>query len=148
MSEVSFQLNYQTAQLRVCINSVENGNIVGIIASQRIHTPIVFSDISDFLAKTEAVMDSQRYPQAFQRIRTFTDKQHPSVSAVESKEALTDKLTVDSYSGEVSTFLLQIVSRKNATWQGSIDWMNGESPDAFSSTLEFLKIIDDKLLRK
>lgn len=143
---MSLQLNYQTAQMRVCIDSVDNGKISGYVVSQRMHTPIAFSDITEFLTKAEAVMDTQKYPQAFQRIRTFTDKEHPEVSAVETKESLLDKATVDSHTGKVSTFLLQVISRRNATWQGRVDWLDGEDSIKFNSTLEFLKILVDKFL--
>jgi len=144
--DVSIKLNYQLAQLRVCVDSVTGGRISGRITGQRICTPIDFIDISDFISKIDAIMDSQKYPQSFQRIRSFTNKELPQVNAAGSKETVTDKTTVDTFKGEVSTFVLQILSRKNATWQGSILWLDRDEPVLFSSTLELLKLVDSRLM--
>ena len=41
-----------------------------------------------------------------------------------------------------ASFLIQVQFRQNATWQGTVDWLCGGEPDAFSSDLEFLKLVE------
>lgn len=41
-----------------------------------------------------------------------------------------------------STFLVHIVDRQNATWQGTITWMEKEKTEHFRSLLELIKLID------
>ena len=49
---------------------------------------------------------------------------------------------VSAASGKRATFILHVLTRQNATWQGTVDWLCGGEPDAFSSDLEFLKLVE------
>ena len=142
---MSIRLNYQSAALRVCVDGTEGGRFSGRVVGQRLSTPILFSDINDFVVQVDALLDVQKFPQAFQRIRSFTDKDLPAVPAVQTKEELSDSDAVNSEHGSVMTFLLQIFSRKNASWQGMLDWMDGSEKQRFNSTLELFKFIDARL---
>ena len=134
--------SYQAASLRIC---VDGQAFSGRIAGQRLHSAIAFSDINDFLSRVDAVLDSQQFPRAFQRLRSFTDKEQPDVPAVMSPEELQQAQAVEQLKGERATFLLLVRSRQNADWQGHIDWLDGQPPQRFSSTLEFVKILCQRL---
>lgn len=41
-----------------------------------------------------------------------------------------------------ATFILQIMFRQNATWQGTIKWVEKQETLHFRSALELIKIID------
>lgn len=142
---MAIRLNYQSAALRVCVDKAEDGRFCGRIAGQRLSAPISFADINDFVVQVDALLDAQRFPQAFQKIRTFTDKDVPIVPAAKTKEELSDFDVVNSVCGGIATFSFQVFSRKNASWQGYIDWMNGSEKQRFNSTLEFLKFVDNRL---
>lgn len=43
------------------------------------------------------------------------------------------------------TFVVQVISAQNATWQGTVTWANGKNKQPFRSTLELLKLIDSTL---
>lgn len=144
---MAIRLNYQSAALRVCVDKADGGRFCGRIVGQRLSTPITFTDINDFVVQVDALLDAQRFPQAFQRIRSFTDKDVPFVPAAQTKEELSDSDVVNSAYGSVATFSFQVFSRKNASWQGCIDWMDGSGRRPFDSTLEFLKFVDDQLHR-
>ena len=49
---------------------------------------------------------------------------------------------VEASRGALTTFQLAILTRRNATWQGAVDWMEGQSPMSFSSDLELLSLVD------
>jgi len=43
------------------------------------------------------------------------------------------------------TFVIQILNQQNATWQGTITWMDGKKTQPFRSLLELIKLIDSTL---
>lgn len=46
-------------------------------------------------------------------------------------------------SGEnTGTFVVKIINRQNATWQGSVTWVEEQKTQQFRSALELLKLID------
>ena len=142
---MDFRLNFREAALRVCVDGRERGGFQGRVCGRRLSEPLEFSDISDLVLKVDALMDVQKFPQAFQRIRSFRDKELPEIPAAQSREELSSAEAVENARGELATFLLQVRSRQSASWQGVIDWMDGCPPQEFSSTLEFMKFMDGRL---
>ena len=136
------RFNYQAAALRVC---VDGDGFSGRVVGQRVRSAICFSDINDFVLRVDALLDVQKFPQAFQKIRTFTEKERPQVPAVLTQEQLSSPEEVDAQTGRRATFLLLIRSRQNASWQGRIEWLDGSSAQTFGSTLEFMKQVDAHL---
>ena len=47
--------------------------------------------------------------------------------------------------GEAATFALRILFRQNASWQGSITWLEGEAEQSFRSVLELILLMDSAL---
>ena len=45
-------------------------------------------------------------------------------------------------SNQTGTFLVKIVNSQNATWQGSVTWVEEQKTQNFRSALELLKLID------
>ena len=43
---------------------------------------------------------------------------------------------------EAGTFIIKIYNRQNATWQGSVTWVEEHREQKFRSALELLKLID------
>lgn len=43
------------------------------------------------------------------------------------------------------TFLIDIYNRQNATWQGTVTWINRDEKQHFRSALELIKMIDNAL---
>ena len=44
------------------------------------------------------------------------------------------------------TFVIDIIDQKNASWQGSVKWINTGKKENFRSALELLRLIDSALL--
>lgn len=44
-----------------------------------------------------------------------------------------------------STFLIRILYTQNATWQGTIEWIEGEKTKTFGSALELVSLINETL---
>ena len=43
---------------------------------------------------------------------------------------------------ERRAFVVQILSRENATWQGTVTWLDGKKTQPFRSALELLRLMD------
>ena len=127
------RFNYQAAALRVCL---DDRNFSGRIVGQRVSKPIYFSDINDFMVQVDALLDVQKFPRAFQKIRSFTEKEQPEVPAVLSQEQLRESGADELQWGKYATFTLLIRTRQSASWQGQVDWLDGQPPQPFESTLE------------
>ena len=50
-----------------------------------------------------------------------------------------------SASGKLATFYVRILFRQNASWQGSVAWLEGGSEQRFRSVLELLLLLDSAL---
>ena len=50
-----------------------------------------------------------------------------------------------SKNGEKVTFTIQVQFRQNATWQGTIAWMENKKIQQFRSALEMIKLMDNAL---
>ena len=47
--------------------------------------------------------------------------------------------------GNLATFAVRIMFRRNSSWQGSVTWMEGDQQENFRSVLELLLLIDSAL---
>lgn len=136
-------LDHSNAVLRVCIDDILDGRLRGRVYGQRLTQPILFTDMGNLLLQVEAVLDAQNFPQAFQRIRTFTSREISYPASVLPEGGMSSE-EVAAVSGEKATFHLSILTRRNTTWQGVLDWLDG-STESFSSDLELLKLVDHRL---
>lgn len=138
------KLNHQNGVIRICVDQVEGNRASGRVFSQRLSAPISFTDLGSLLLQLEELLEEQDFPQAFQRIRSFTPKAPEYPASVLPENAMAAR-TVAEAAGEKSTFALNVLTRRNATWQGSVDWLDGGEPAPFSSDLEFLSLVERRL---
>ncbi|MDD6411149.1 MAG: hypothetical protein PUG03_05070 [Oliverpabstia intestinalis] len=40
------------------------------------------------------------------------------------------------------TFIIDIVDTKDSTWQGKVNWVNGQKEQNFRSVMELLRLVD------
>ena len=138
---MSTKLNPKNRLFRICVDQKADGRVSGRIVSQRLTGPMAFADLGDLLLKVEGVLDAQNFPQASQRIRTFVQDASESPSSVLPDGAMSEA-AVEASKGARATFQLAILTRRNATWQGVVNWMEGQTPVSFSSDLELLSLVD------
>lgn len=136
-------LDHQSAAMKLCFDSTEGG-LSGRVYSQRLAQPMAFRHASALLLQLDALMDEQRFPMAYQRIRTFT-REKPEYPQGGAPEDAMSAQAVAQAKGERATALLRVITRQNATWQGDVDFLDGAGPIAFSSDLEFLKLLEARV---
>jgi len=125
---------YRTTTL--CVDSYENGVLAG-----RIYHPscdgIPFKSLSQFLVQMEDLLDELKLPQSFTAARSFA----PLVGEVEGGR-LDDEAPKE---GKLATFAIRILFRQNASWQGSVAWIETGQESTFRSTLELIFLTDSAL---
>ena len=146
----NIRLNHYMAFLRVAVDGQEAGRLFGSIYSQRLKEPLAFQNTEELLLLIEDLLDTQDFPRAFQRKRTFAGK-NPQIipsripMSEEDERENMDLETVNQAKGKMSTFALNVITRQNTSWQGYLDWLDGSDRQAFNSDLELLSMISEKL---
>lgn len=121
----------------VCVDDYQDGILRGRVSIPFLRAEYPFSNTMDFLKKTDVMLERMKFPTSFSAYQTF-DNKAPNEKAV--KDPVMD--------GKLATFLLRVIFRENASWQGSILWMDGRQGESFRSTLEMLMLMDSALDKK
>lgn len=119
----------------VCVDSYDSQIMSGRICNQ-FCDGIGFHSTIDFLERMEELLDSMRCPQPFMRARSISE---PPSRPVPSP------IDVRTQEGTCATFAIRIMFRQNASWQGTVSWLEGERTENFRSALELLLLMDGVL---
>ena len=87
----------------------------------------------EFLLKMEDLLDGMHFPQPFMASRAFAPTPDPIPGA--PAESGTQK-------GTLATFQVRVIFRQNASWQGSVSWLEEGREESFRSALELLLLMD------
>ena len=120
----------------VCVDSYHNGILQGRFYNPYLESGEGFQSLSQFLIKMEQTLDTMNLPQSFTAIRTFAsppDRPPGNTPASEIRE------------GALATFSLRVIFRQNASWQGSVTWVEGRQEQSFRSVLELILLMDSAL---
>ena len=119
----------------VCIDEYEDGVPVGRFYNPYSPNGEKFRGIVRFLERMEDTLDRMNYPQAFTTARAFSRPY--SNMAAPSGEKLRE--------GKLATFAVRILFRQNASWQGSVTWLENDRSQSFRSVLELVLLMDSAL---
>ena len=95
-----------------------------------------FEDTVGLMRLYEALFDQENYPQPTHQLRRFTPRA-PQKRMIEMAQSA-DKLPRN----QQPTFMVQVQYRQNASWQGTIRWLEGDEEKPFRSALELIKLMD------
>ena len=98
-----------------------------------------FQSFMQLLMKMEQAMELDNKPQSFTIMRTFSV---PPFLTAEYGEIYFPE------AGKLATFRVQILFRRNASWQGRITWMEGKKSCNFRSVLEFMTLMNSAISEK
>ena len=51
-------------------------------------------------------------------------------------------MSMDKTNNRKQTFVVQVIDTQNATWQGTVTWLDGKHQQNFRSLLELVKLMD------
>ena len=119
----------------VCIDSYENGVLIGRFYNPYLSGGQKFRSMTQFLLRMEQALDAMDFPKAFTVARTFAPLPEQGPGPPE-----------EGYSpGRKATFAIRVLFRQNASWQGSVTWVEGKREQSFRSVLELILLIDSAL---
>ena len=119
----------------VCVDSFEKGVPRGRFFNPYMESEQSFESLTQFLQSMETVLDSMDFPRAFQTVRTFAPL--PNNNSPPGEET--------GRTGKLATFAIRILFRQNASWQGSVTWLEGKSEQSFRSALELILLMSTAL---
>jgi len=124
----------------VCIDSYDGG-----IPSGRFYNPYLtqgegFGSLIEFLKKMDQALNDMLFPQSYTGARAFAPAQHSFPDSPPSTSSMRK--------GHLATFCLRIYFRRNASWQGSVSWLEGRKEESFRSALELMFLMDSALSGK
>lgn len=120
------------------VSSYEDKNPKGVLFNPYYMEERPFRNLTQLLFLIEDMQDTLCYPQKGMESRSFKKEsagplKHP---AAEPPPPTTEAL---------ATFKINILFRQNASWQGSVVWMEKELESQFRSALELVMLMDSVL---
>lgn len=133
---VKTPLRYDVRTFLIYIDSFENGVPVGQYSNPCREESGQFQSLTQLLLKLEQSLDVENIPQSFNKVRTFfpLTGYWLDIPADERPRM-----------GKMSTFVVQILFRRNASWQGTITWLDQNQTQNFRSVLELIVLINSAL---
>lgn len=120
----------------VCVDACEGGVMAGRMYNPYLNEGICFHSVMEFLLKMDDLLDKMRFPQSFTAARSFSQPPR-RIAASPPDESPRE--------GKRATFSVRVLFRQNASWQGSVSWLEGGKEESFRSALELLFLMDSAL---
>lgn len=119
----------------VCVDSYQNAVLAGRFYNPYLTDGECFQSLVQFLLKMEDLLDGMQFPQSFTAARAFAPP--PDRMAAPPEPELRE--------GKLATFAVRVIFRQNASWQGSVTWLEGGREQSFRSVLELILLLDSAL---
>ncbi len=120
----------------LCVDSYEDAVPSGRFYHLQLGEGKRFHGLIQLLISLEQKFDEVKFPQAFDAIRVFAPPKETNPR---------DENSSPPSRGKLATFSIRILFRQNASWQGSILWIEGNEEESFRSVLELIFLIDSAL---
>lgn len=134
MAKLSGEAN---RNIRLCVDSYDFGVAKGHYYHPKLENGgRAFGSLAQFLVGAEILFDSMNFPQSYTAKRSFTPLQGSGPGGLSGSE---------EQRGKCATFEIRVLFRQNASWQGSVRWVEGRSEECFRSALELILLINSAL---
>lgn len=127
----------------ICIDEYDGGEMHGRLYNFAGDEPVEFNSVMALVKGMSSILDEGQFPQATMQCRGFSKK---SVNVPARETRMADP-RVSSFNkvnirGKKATFRAKIMFRQNASWQGSLYWVEKNREENFRSVLEFMMLMD------
>lgn len=123
----------------ICVDGYDQHILRGRLYNPFLQGAVHFTGLMEFLLAVEHLLDEMNFPQPFAQVRSF----RPQAKARE--EIRCDNL---EQRGERGTFVMKVIFRQNASWQGTVLWLEANREESFRSVLEFALLLNSALDEK
>ena len=121
----------------VCVDSYDRGVLAGRFFNPCCPGGQPLDSFCQFLLQMGEGFVGIQLPQSFTAVRAFSD---PPASKGTRAPAQTP-----GREGALCTFAVRILFRQNASWQGSVIWLEEKREESFRSALELVLLMDSAL---
>lgn len=128
----------------LCLDDYENKCMQGRIYHPVCEEGISFRSVMELLCEMESMFDQISYPKAAMETRKF--QKIPKISLSLMEQVNRENLHRERR-GKRGTFLVRICFRQNASWQGTVKWLEKGKELKFRSVMELLFMIDSALTK-
>jgi len=139
------KINLNTAApniVGICVDGSDSNDVWGRIYHCYSDEAVLFDNGYQILQKLEGLMDDLNYPQSSVKLRTF--KEDACKERKKVKKVMKDDEVIRQM-GKKGTFVVHVMYRQNATWQGEVVWTENGEVRKFRSALELLKLMDSAM---
>ena len=127
----------------VCIDSFDDYSMTGRLYHSSLAHEAYFRSFMELVEILEHIFNMLDYPQSSMTLRSFEGTK-PAERVNLRRPSIPTSYSFDAR-GTTATFKLRVMFRQNATWQGSIRWLESEKEENFRSVLEMLHLMDSAI---
>lgn len=122
--------------IMVCVDGYDQHILRGRLYNPFLQGAMHFTGLMEFLLAVEHLLDEMNFPQPFAQVRSFRPQEKAR------GEIRRDNL---EQRGEKGTFVMKVIFRQNASWQGTVLWLEANREESFRSVLEFALLLNSAL---
>lgn len=126
----------------ICVHKFVDDEVIGEFYHCFSDKPVEFKTALGMINSLEKVMDMIDYPQKTTKSRIFIGSGLNGVNRVKELRRIMSETDVMKNRGDKATFIVEVKYRENATWQGTVKWVEENKEQNFRSALELIKLID------
>jgi len=131
---------------QICLDTIRGDDIAGSLYCGICPQGVPFRGIAEVLLTIDEIMDKISFPQSTVDKRSFKKNDQirnvvPPLANIMTQGEMR-RFDTTAQKGEKATFILKVKFRRNANWQGAVEWVEGEEECNFNSELELLDFID------
>lgn len=140
----------KSAEISVAVHEFSGGQPSGALRVSGGGEALPFYGLMEMMYAMECMLDCINFPQACFEYRSFSGKcaaltERKRQNEVREHMEGIEKEFMDDEKTPRSTFVVNVLFRQNATWQGTIGWVDRKQTKRFRSSLELMKLIDEAL---
>lgn len=120
----------------ICVDSCRSGELTGRLYNSYIQGGESFRSLMELILRLDELLDQMQFPQSYTERRGFRRESLMSSGQLPVMELQT---------GICGTFSLKVLFRQNASWQGTLNWVEGRQEESFRSVLELIHLLRSAL---
>ena len=131
-----------STRVQVSVISSDDCEIAGYLYSPLYERYFRFSNALELLVRMNEMFDDLKFPQSSVEYRSFRNKRNRLDSGERDESLVSEVIQNENVQAK---FVVHVQFRQNATWQGTIEWVEENKTQRFRSALEMLKLMEEAL---
>ena len=131
-----------STRVQVSVISSDDCEIAGYLYSPFYERYFRFSNALELLVRMNEMFDDLKFPQSSVEYRSFRNKRNRLDSGERDESLVSEVIQNENVQAK---FVVHVQFRQNATWQGTIEWVEENKTQRFRSALEMLKLMEEAL---